>query len=90
MCLEVKRTASVRNFHTVREKQKKYKQIRMKRKKMSETEINVARCYQWVNPGKGRMYIAVFQLLDGFRSGNIWLPIHSTWVSSRKAQAPGA
>lgn len=38
MCLEVKRTVSVRNFHVVREKQKKYKRIRMKRKKMSETE----------------------------------------------------
>lgn len=25
MCLEVKRTVSVRNFHVVREKQKKYK-----------------------------------------------------------------
>lgn len=45
MCLEVKRTVSVRNFHVVREKQKKYKRIRMKRKKMRETEINVARCY---------------------------------------------
>lgn len=57
MCLEVKRTVSVRNFHVVREKQKKYKRNTNEEK---ENERDRNKCGEMLPVGESRQRSYVY------------------------------